>query len=256
MQDKVAVVTGASSGIGEATARALAERGAAVVLAARNLERLRSIGREVSAAGGRVIAVETDVLDKGSVDHLIERTTDMLGPIDILVNNAGVGLSGRVAELRDEDLRYVFEVNLIGPLNCIQAALPHMRPGGRIINVSSVVGKRAIPNVGGYCSTKFALNALSDALRVELHGRGITVTSVYPGTTRTEFSKNSRRTKDEERGWRPAGVPPERVAEKISRSAEKGGRDVYVTLPDRLFVAASTLAPGIIDRVLRSWVKG
>ncbi len=255
LQDKVTVVTGASSGIGEAAARALAERGAAVVLAARNLERLRSIGREISASGGRVIAVETDVSNKDSVEHLVERTAEMLGPIDVLVNNAGVGLSGRVAELRDEDLRYVFEVNLVGPVNCIQAALPHMRPGSRIINVSSVVGKRAIPNVGGYCSTKFALNALSDALRVELHGRGITVTNVYPGTTRTEFSKNSRRTKDEERGWRPSGVPPERVAEKISRAAEKGGRDVYVTLPDRLFVAASTLAPGVIDRVLRSWVK-
>lgn len=256
LQNKVAVVTGASSGIGEATARALAGRGAAVALAARNLDRLRVLGREISASGGRVIAVETDVSDKESVEHLIERSTGLLGPIDVLINNAGSGLSGRIAELRDEDLRYVLEVNLIGPLNCTQAALPHMGPGGRIINVSSVVGKRAIPNVGGYCSTKFALNALSDALRVELHRRGITVTSVYPGTTRTEFSKNSRRTKDEERGWRPSGVPPGRVAEKVARAAEKGGRDVYVSLPDRLFIAASTLAPGVIDRVLHSWVKG
>ena len=106
--------------------------------------------------------------------------------LDVLVNNAGVGLSGRVAELRTEDLRDIFEVNVIGAVNCIQASLPHLDPEGRIINVSSVVGKRAIPKVGGYCASKFALNALSDSLRLEVDP-GITVTSVYPGTTETAF---------------------------------------------------------------------
>jgi short-subunit dehydrogenase len=133
--------------------------------------------------------------------------------------------------------------------------LPHMESGGRIINVSSVIGKRAIPKVGAYCASKSALNALSDALRVEVSGRGVTVTSVYPGTTRTSFRENSRRTKDEKRGWRPKGVTPERVAKKIADAAEKGPRDVYVTLPDRLFVAGVTLFPGLADRVLRSWAK-
>ncbi|MDQ3841940.1 MAG: SDR family NAD(P)-dependent oxidoreductase, partial [Actinomycetota bacterium] len=133
--------------------------------------------------------------------------------------------------------------------------LPHMPRGGRIISVSSVIGKRAIPKVGGYCATKFALNALSDALRVEISGQEISVTSVYPGTTRTAFRENSRRTRSEKRGWRPRGVTPERVAEKIAWAAERGGRDVYVTLPDRLFVAATTLLPGLTDRVLRFWAK-
>jgi short-subunit dehydrogenase len=117
------------------------------------------------------------------------------------------------------------------------------------------VGKRAIPKVGGYCATKSALNALSDTLRVEVADRGITVTSVYPGTTRTAFRENSRRTKDEERGWRPRGVTPEKVAQKIARAAESGGRDIYVTLPDRLFVAGTTLAPGLFDRLLRLWAR-
>jgi short-subunit dehydrogenase len=171
------------------------------------------------------------------------------------VNNAGLGLSGRVEDLRAQDLRHVFEVNLFGPLNCVQAALPRMRRGGRIINVSSVIGKRAIPKVGGYCATKAALNALSDALRVEVAGRGIAVTSVYPGTTRTAFRENSRRTKSEKRGWRPRGVTPERVAEKIADAAEAGGRDVYITLPDRLFVAGTNLLPNFADLVLRSWAK-
>jgi short-subunit dehydrogenase len=251
----VAVVTGASSGIGEATALALAERGAAVMLAARAEEKLRFLEREISTAGGRALAVRTDVTDRDSVEAMVERTIEEFGSLDVLVNNAGLGLSGRVAELRAEDLRQVLEVNLIGPLVCIQAALPHMRQEGRIINVSSVVGKRAIPKVGGYCATKSALNALSDALRVEVAGRGITVTSVYPGTTQTAFRENSRRTKDEKRGWRPRGVVPEEVAAKIAAAAESGGRDVYVTLPDRLFVAGTTLAPGLFDRLLRLWAR-
>jgi short-subunit dehydrogenase len=130
-----------------------------------------------------------------------------------------------------------------------------MGEGGRIVNVSSVVGKRAIPKVGAYCATKSALNALSDALRVEVAARKITVTSVYPGTTRTSFRENSRRTKSERRGWRPKGVTPERVAQKIADAVEKGPREVYVTLPDRLFAAGVTLFPGLADRVLGLWVR-
>ena len=255
LKGKVAVVTGASSGIGEATARALADRGAAVVLAARAEEKLRFLEREISAAGGRALAIRTDVADEASVGAMIEQVVGEFGAIDVLVNNAGLGLSGRVEDLRAEDLRYLFEVNLLGPLVCTQAALPHMPRGGRIVNVSSVVGKRAIPKVGGYSATKFALNALSDALRVEVANRGITVTSVYPGTTRTAFRENSRRTKDEERGWRPRGVTPEKVAGKIAAAVESGGRDVYVTLSDRIFVVGTVLAPGLFDRLLRLWAK-
>ena len=255
LKGRVAVVTGASSGIGEATARELASRGAAVVLASRDAGKLEALRREISASGGRALAVKTDISDAGSVDAMVREAVEAFGSIDVLVNNAGLGLSGRVAELRAEDLRYVFEVNTIGPLNCIQAALQHMPRGGRIINVSSVVGRRSIPKVGGYCATKFALNALSDAIRVEVADRDITVTSVYPGTTRTAFRENSRRTKDEKRGWRPKGVTPGKVAEKIADAAEKGPRDVYVTLPDRIFVAATMLFPSLTDRLLSRWAK-
>ena len=238
---KVALVTGASSGIGEATVLELASRGASVVAAARSVEKLEDLARRTASYG--VLVVEADVADRDSVEAMVGLTVEKFGRLDVLVNNAGLGLSGRVAELRPEDLRYVFEVNTIGPLNCLQAALPHMGSGGRIINVSSVVGLRAIPKVGGYCSTKFAPNALSDSLRVEVADRGISVTSVYPGTTRTSFRDNSRRTKDEKRGWRPKGVTPERVAKKIAAAAEMGPRDVYVTPSDRLFVAGSRSSP-------------
>jgi short-subunit dehydrogenase len=252
---RVAVVTGASSGIGEATARELAGRGASVVLASRAVDRLGGLRREISASGGTALVVETDVSDRSSVEAMVWRAVGEFGSLDVLVNNAGLGLSGRISEVRAEDVRHVFEVNTVGPLNCIQAVLPHMGEGGRIINVSSVVGKRAIPKVGAYCATKSALDALSDALRVEIDERKITVTSVYPGTTRTSFRENSRRTKSEKRGWRPKGVTPDKVAVKIADAAEKGPRDVYVTLPDRLFVAGVTLFPGLADRVLSSWAK-
>ncbi len=252
---KVVVVTGASSGIGEATARELAARGASVVLAARAVEKLEGLRRVISASGGVALAVETDVSDRSSVEAMVRSAVREFGSLDVLVNNAGLGLSGRISEVRAGDLRHVFEVNTVGPLNCIQAALPHMGEGGRIVNVSSVVGKRAIPKVGAYCATKSALNALSDALRVEVAGRQITVTSVYPGTTSTSFRENSRRTKSEKRGWRPKGVGPDRVAEKIADAIEKAPRDVYVTLTDRLFITGVTLFPGLADRVLRLWVE-
>jgi short-subunit dehydrogenase len=255
LKGKVAVVTGASSGIGEATARELASRGASVVLASRDVVRLEALQREISASGGLALAVETDVAERASVQAMAGRTVAELESLDVLINNAGLGLSGRIAEVRAEDVRHVFEVNTIGPLNCIQAALPHMGEGGRIINVSSVVGRRAIPKVGAYCASKSALGAISDALRVEIAGRGITVTNVYPGTTRTSFRENSRRTRDEKRGWRPQGVTPERVAQKIADAAEKGPRDVYVTIADRLFVAGVTLFPSLADRVLRAWAR-
>jgi NAD(P)-dependent dehydrogenase (short-subunit alcohol dehydrogenase family) len=255
LRGKVAVVTGASGGIGEATARELASRGASVVLASRAMDKLEALRREISATGGLALAVETDVSDRGSVEAMVGRAVGEFGSLDVLVNNAGLGLSGRIAEVRPEDVRHVFEVNAIGPLNCIQSALVHMGQGGRIINVSSVVGRRAIPKVGAYCASKSALTALSDALRVEVADRGVTVTSVYPGTTSTSFRENSRRTRDEKRGWRPKGVTPDKVAQKIADAAESGPRDVYVTLPDRLFVAGVTLFPGLADRVLRAWAK-
>ena len=255
LRGKVALVTGASSGIGEAAALELARRGASVAVAARSVEKLEVLATTVSAAGGRVLVVEADVADRASVEAMVGRVLEEFGRLDVLVNNAGLGLSGRVSELRAEDLRYVFEVNTIGPLNCVQAALPHLGRGARILNVSSVVGKRAIPKVGGYCSSKFALNALSDSLRVEVADLGISVTSVYPGTTRTSFRDNSRRTKDEKRGWRPKGVTPDKVAKKIADAAQRGPRDVYVTLSDRLFIAGVTLFPGLTDLVLQSWAK-
>ncbi|WP_119065479.1 SDR family NAD(P)-dependent oxidoreductase [Rubrobacter indicoceani] len=255
---RTTIVTGASSGIGEATARELARLGASVVLAARDGGRLRALEAEISASGGDATVIETDVTDRASVEAMVAVAGKRYGGVDFLVNNAGMGLSGRVSELRAEDVRHVYEVNVLGVLNCVQATLPHLSAGGRIVNVSSVVGMRSIPMVGGYCSSKFALNALTDALRVEVALRGIHVTSVYPGTTRTDFRENARRTGGEKRGWRPSGVPPEKVAKTVSRvlAARKPPRDAYVSFTDHLFIVGVSLFPGLTDVVLRLWARG
>lgn len=251
---KVAVVTGASSGIGQATALEFSRRGAVVVLAARDEEKLRFLELDIRAANGEALVVPTDVADEGSVAELVRRVVERYGGIDILVNNAGLGLSGAVGELRVEDLRYLYEVNVFGVVRCVQAALPHLRDGGRIVNVSSVVGKRSIPRVGGYSSSKFALNALTEALRVELADRRVRVTSVYPGTTVTGFSENSLRTGETKKGWRPKGVPAEKVARRLARAVERGERDAYVSVKDWFFVALVTLLPGVADRLIPTFI--
>ena len=259
LEGKSAVVTGSTKGIGRAIAEALVREGANVCVSARDEGEV-----EQTVAGlneidrGRAAGAVCDVRDYEQVRALFEHAVAEFGGVDVLVNNAGVGHFGRVDEMPPETFRAVLETNLFGVFYCCRLSVPLMkqRGGGYIINISSLAGANPHPEMAAYNASKFALNAISDALRVEVAGRGISVTTVYPGTTRTAFRENSRRTKSEKRGWRPKGVTPERVAERIARAAEKGGRDVYVTIPDRLFVTGTMLAPGLFDLVLRSWARG
>jgi short-subunit dehydrogenase len=243
------IITGASSGIGAATARLFAHAGANVVLAARSAEALERLASELP---GRPLAVPSDVRDPAALRALVERALEQSGGIDILINNAGVGLAAPVAELRPEDLRAALEVDLFGPLHAIQAVLPHMRRQGRgqVINVSSVVGLRALPYLGGYAAAKAALDRLSEALRVELLGSGVKVTLLRPGTTSTSFSARRLGSGSERRRLTPPGVPPEAVARAMLRAARHEPREAYVTLRDRLQVLLARLAPGLTDRAL------
>lgn len=246
---KTVIVTGASSGIGAATARALVQAGAHVVLAARDAARLDQLTRQLA---GRTLAVPTDIADQAEVQALVERTVAMFGSVDIVVNNAGVGLAAPVAQMSVADLRSVMDVNLLGPLYLTQAALPYMRQAGRgqLIYVSSVVGLRALPYTGGYASAKAALDRLTESLRVELRESGIAVTLVRPGTTRTQFNTRRLGAGREHRRINPRGVAPERVASAILRATYREPRVAYVTFSDRLMVWASLLLPGLADRLL------
>lgn len=243
------IITGASSGIGAAAARVFAHAGADVVLAARNTDALEQLARELP---GRPLAVPTDMRDEAAVRTLVERTVGTYGRVDILINNAGVGLAGPVSELRPDDLREALAVDLFGPLAAIQATVPHMRRQrrGQIINVSSVVGLRALPYLGGYAAAKAALDRLNEALRTELIGSGIKVTLVRPGSTSTPFSQRRLGQGHEQRRVSNSGVSPDVVARALLRAAHREPRVAYVTLRDRLQVVLAALAPGLTDRML------
>lgn len=191
IQGKSAIVTGASSGIGEATALALAERGAKVALAARRADRLEALAERVRKVGGEAVAVETDVTDRAQVKALAERTKQAFGSIDILINNAGLMPLSLMKNLHEDEWERMVDVNVKGVLFCIGAVLPSMleQGGGHIVNVSSVAGRRVFPGGAVYCGTKFAVGAISEGLRSELSAnKRIRVTCIEPGVVSTELT--------------------------------------------------------------------
>jgi clavulanate-9-aldehyde reducatase len=186
---RVAAVTGATSGIGEATAVALAQAGAAVALAGRRADRLESLAQRIESEGGRALAIPTDVADEEQVSAFVKRAHDELGGLSILVNNAGVMLLGPVAGADTEEWRQMIEVNLLGLLYCTHAALGLMADsgGGDIVNVSSTAGRQATLGSAVYNLTKFGVCAFTEALRQEALHAGIRVSVVEPGMVETEL---------------------------------------------------------------------
>lgn len=185
IKDAVVVITGASSGIGAATARAASRAGARVVVAARREDRIQ----DLAAALDRAIAVRCDVTDPNDVDAVVRAALDAHGRIDVLVNNAGQGLQATIDQIVLDDLRAVLELNLVAPLAMMQAVLPTMRlqGSGVIVNVSSGTTFADVPGLGGYVASKIALERLSAIARNELEGTGITVSTIIPFATHTEF---------------------------------------------------------------------
>ncbi|MXR50178.1 SDR family NAD(P)-dependent oxidoreductase [Halovenus sp. WSH3] len=192
LDGEVAIVTGASSGIGEATAEALAARGASVVLAARRETELEALADRIEAQEGDALVVPTDVTEEEDIDALVEATLDEYGAIDILVNNAGVMLLEPVERADRENFRQMVEVNLLGLMNLTHAALPTMQEqgSGHIVNVSSTAGRRANANSSGYNATKFGVNAFTEALRQEVTTDGVRTTIIEPGAVDTELQEH------------------------------------------------------------------
>jgi len=189
LDGKVVVITGASSGIGEATAEALAEEGATVVVAARREERLSELVERLNGDGGNALAVECDVTDEEQAHALIQRAKDEFGQVDILVNNAGVMQLSKIEKGLSDEWRTMFDVNVMGLLYTTDAAVQVMKEqgSGHLVNVSSVAGRKSGPLRGAYSGTKFAVNAISEALRQELIEDNIRVTVVEPGAVETEL---------------------------------------------------------------------
>jgi NADP-dependent 3-hydroxy acid dehydrogenase YdfG len=189
IQGKVVVITGASSGLGEATARHLSAQGASVVLGARRVERLQSLADELTASGGKAFAVATDVTHCDQVKRLVDAAVQKYGRIDVMINNAGLMPHSPLERLKIDDWNRTIDVNIKGVLYGIAAALPYMKQqkAGHIINVSSVAGHKVTPNGAVYCATKHAVRALSEGLRVEVKPYNIRTTIISPGAVATEL---------------------------------------------------------------------
>jgi short-subunit dehydrogenase len=227
----VCIVTGASSGIGAATATLLANRGAIVMLAARRVERIDALASKLPNA----TAVPTDVTAPIQLERLVARSIDLHGRVDVLVNNAGQGLHVPVDQIAPHDLRAVIELNLIAPLTAIQEVLPTMRKHshGAIVNVSSAVSLRLLPRLGGYAATKAALNMLSSTAALELRGEGIDVSVVYPSLTATEFHRSLRAGGISSAAKSLPADPPELAATAIAFAIQSGEQHVLVADPPR-----------------------
>ena len=257
LEDRVVVLTGASAGIGRATAYTLAATGCKLVLAARNRHQLQTLTAELIRRGHQAVTIPTDMGDTAQATNLVAQTVETFGTIDVVINNAAVGLRDDIANLKEDDVRRAMDVNYFGPIALIQAALPYLKSnpkGGMIINISSIVGRRAMPGLGVYCAGKAALEKTAESLRLELIGDNVRVCTVYPGVTQTDFNKNSLGSSLARRD-RVTGVPPERVAQAIVRAIQREQRDVFVTLFDRTFVMVSALWPWLMDKLLSSYFR-
>lgn len=257
LDDAVVILTGASAGIGAATAGALARAGANVVLSARRAERLDALRASLAHWPGERLVVPGDMREPAAAEALVAAALERFGRLSVIINNAALGHVSTLETLPIDDMRTLYETNVQAVLALTQAALPALRAGGgQIVNVSSIVSQRPLPRGAFYAGTKAMVNYLSRGLRMELRGSGIVVTTVYPGYTQSEFHLATLG------GQRPPGryrgVPAERVARAIVHAIEREKQEVYVTWLDWAFTHANRLFPRVLDRLLPpiiDWVR-
>ncbi|MGH9330897.1 MAG: SDR family oxidoreductase [Vicinamibacterales bacterium] len=246
LRDQTIVITGASSGIGLATARLAAERGARVLLTSRNEQDLRRAVAEITEAGGRAAHIVADVADPQSVERVAVEAVQKFGGFDTWVNNAGVSIYGKLMEMPLEDKRRLFDVNFWGVVHGCRAAVPHFRRhGGTIINIGSVVSDLAMPLQGIYSASKQAVKGYTDALRMELEEEGapIAVTLIKPAATDTPHPRHARNYMEREPALPPPLYAPEVVASAILRCAERPVREVTVGGGGRAMTVVGALTP-------------
>jgi short-subunit dehydrogenase len=253
VKDQVIVVTGASSGIGLATAEEAARRGAKVVLAARSEQTLNDVVGRLTAAGGDATAVPCDVSDRAQVDALAAAAVARYGRIDTWVNNAGQGLWGRLDETPEPDARRLFDINFWGVVHGCQAALPHLKAnGGALITLGSEVSDAFTPLLGVYVASKHAVKGYVDALRVEveeLDKAPVSVTLIEPTAVDTPFAEHARNVTDKEPRLPPPRVEPKDVAEAILAAAESPTREKAVGTMSLLNTTMAKLIPGVADKL-------
>ena len=245
--NQVAIVTGASSGIGRATALALARQGAYVALAARNTEALNTLAVEIKSLGSEALVVPTDVSQPEQVNRLVDAVIQRWGYVDILVSNAGQYIRAPILHMERAELEHSMAVNFYGGVYAVQAVLPHMlaRSSGHILLVSSLDGKLALPGDAPYVSAKFALNGFGATLRQEMAGKGISVTLVLPGRVDTPMIRNLHVPSIS------AKISPEAVARGIVHAVRRRPAEVILPFQGGLLYYISVFSPGLSDWLTR-----
>lgn len=236
LSGKVAVVTGASRGIGRAVAVACRERGMRVALSARGAKPLEELARELDHEGRQAIALPGDVSDRAYCESLIQKTEEAFGQVDVLINNAGLAIGGKIADTKPEDVETMVHVNFLGAYYCTRFALPGMiaRKSGHIVMMDSVAGYRYSPGGSIYSATKFAMRAMAEALRSEVQEHDIKVTSIYPGMTLTTYfdPKNPDALK-----------PPIPLDQMLTAEDVADATLAAIGLPDRVSINTVVLRP-------------
>ena len=255
-RDKVAIVTGASVGIGRATALALAKEGVCVALAARREAALQELAGEIERHGSKALAMQVDVTRREQVEAMVRQVLVTWGRVDILISNAGEYIRGPIVDLDPADLQRSLDVNYFGGVYCINAVLPHMlaRKSGHILAVTSMDGKIGLPPDAPYVSAKFALTGFLEVLRQEVSDHGLTVTNVLPGRVDTVMIENLRFS------WVSPKISPESVARAILHAIRKRKPIVIVPPQARLLYYINVFAPRLSDRLARyfrleGWTK-
>jgi short-subunit dehydrogenase len=253
--NRVIAITGASAGIGRATALCLARRGASLAICARRPDRLEAVADDIRKAGGRALTVSADVTRPADMQALVDAALGEFGRLDVMICNAGYGLYGEIDGVSPEQMHAIMDVNFFGTFNAVRAALPVFRRQnhGHTIIVSSIVGKRGIPFMGPYSATKFAQVGLAECLRAEVQGTPIHVSVVYPISTETEFFKVM--THESGFATRAHGPrqSPDVVAEAIVRAIRRPVPEVYPYRLSKGLAVINTIAPGFCDRLTKRW---
>jgi short-subunit dehydrogenase len=252
------LITGASQGIGRALAIEAVNRGLRVLVSARSTELLNTLAEEVRKGGKSIEIVQADIATPEGREAMVQAAESKLGGLDVLINNAGIGATGHFAESSPEALRQIIETNFFGTVETTRSFLPLLKEGKTpaLVNISSILGKRAIPGRSLYSASKFALEGWTQAVRAEFVRFGIDVLTVNPGLTATNFSQNMLEKKAHLSMDHMRGMTSEEVASAILNALARGKRTTNLTFQGKMLLFANRFLPGLVDRITKKKVRG
>ncbi|MCK4661637.1 MAG: SDR family oxidoreductase [Bacteroidales bacterium] len=254
LKDKIVIITGASSGIGKACAYEFTGKGAKVVLASRNADKLRTIEKDINVSGGNTISIVTDVSDESDCKNLIQQTVNYFGTIDILINNAGISMRASFEELDLSVIKKLMDTNFYGTVYCTKYALPYLlKQKGSVVGVSSISGLTPLPGRTGYCASKYAVDGFLNTLRIENIKKRLHVLTVHPGFTSSNIrnlalNKDGNPQKETPRNENRM-MSSEKVAQIIAKAVIYRKRDLILTAQGKMAVWMFKIFPGLTDKL-------